>query len=171
MIHAEDMLQFKYLPIFWSILFLLAGIIFFCLRPKSINRAIMQSCIAMVVLISLIHLGPFHQLAPIYDLSPMAARISEQQQQGEKVAIYPAKFANQFQFSGRLNHALFAIDDLHTLESWLKKNPDGLVVMIPKKPLPTSTANKPEFSHPFRGRESSLWKTKTLLGILKSLNS
>ena len=101
------------------------------------------SCIAMVVFIALLHLDPFRQLAPIYDVTPMALRISAQQQQGKKIAIYPAKFSNQFQFPGRLTHTLFAVDDLQTLKSWLKKNPDGLVVMIAKKPLPS--LNNPLF--------------------------
>jgi len=170
MIRAEYMANIKRLPIFWNILFLLAGIIFFCLRPKNITRAVTQSCIAMVVFISLIHQGPFRQLAPAYDLSPMATEISEQQQQGKKIAIYPAKYSNQFQFSGRIRHVLFAIDDLRELKSWLKKNPDGLVVMITKKPLPTLSEAKPEFSHPFRGRQSRLWKAKVLRRVLKKRN-
>ena len=169
--HTEDMSNIKNLPIFWSILFILGGIIFFLQQPKDHAATVVGSCIAMVVFISLIHLGPFHQLAPIYDLSPMAARISEQQQQGKKIAIYPAKYSNQFQFPGRLSHVLFAIDDLRELKSWLKKYPDALVVMISKKPLPSPAAEKPEFSYPFRGRQSSLWKTKTLLSVLENPNS
>ena len=171
-IHAGDISNKINLPIFWGILFILGGIIFFLLRPKAPAAVMIGSCIAMVLFISLIHLGPFRQLAPSYDLSPMALRIAAQQQQGKKIAIYPAKFSNQFQFPGRLTHTLFAVDDLQTLKSWLKKNPDGLVVMIAKKPLPTSAAQKPEFSHPFRGRQANLWRASALRNFfnLKKLN-
>ena len=168
--HAENIRLIKQLPIFWNLLFILGGVVLFFLRPLHNDTAIVGSCIAMVVFISLLHLGPFRQLAPTYNVAPMAARIAVQQQQGKNIAIYPAKFSNQFQFSGRLTHAIFAMDNFRNLKSWLKKNPEGLVVMIPKKLLPISTTEKPEFSHPFRGRQSSLWKAKVLGIILKKLD-
>ena len=168
-IHSNQLVNMKQGSIFWDTLFLLGGILLFRLRPATVETAITSSCMAIVIFLSLIHLGPFRQMAPAYDLSPMAERIAAQQQQGKKIAIYPAKFANQFQFAGRLRHSLFAFNDLHVLKSWLKKNPDDLVVMIPKKPLPTSAAEKPQFSHPFRGRQSSLWKATALHNCLKNL--
>ncbi len=153
--------------VFWGFLFILGGGILFRLQPSHVDASITSSCMAVVVFLSLVHLGPFHQLKTSYNLAPMAAKIAEQQQKGKKVAIYPAKFSNQFQFSGRLTAPLQAIDNYHALSIWLKKNPGAVAVMIPKKQLPEFSGIKPKFSHPFRGRQSSLWKAETLKLALK----
>jgi len=166
-LHAGNISLTGGINIFWNFLFILGGIILLRLRPAHVNTSIIGSCVAVVTFLSLVHLGPFQQLKRIYDLAPMAARIAEQQQEGKKIAVYPAKFSNQFQFSGRLSAPLQAIDDYHTLESWLKNNPGAVTVMVPKKPLPELPGIKPEFRHPFRGRQSSLWKAETLKLVLQ----
>jgi hypothetical protein len=161
-VHAGNSVLAGHTMVFWDFLFILGGGVLFRLKASHLDASIISSCTAVVVFLSLIHLGPFHQLKTSYNLAPMAAKIAEQQKKGKEVAIYPAKFSNQFQFSGRLTTPLHTINNYHALKRWLNKNPDAVAVMVPKKPLPAVPGIKPEFSHPFRGRQSSLWKAGTL---------
>ncbi len=165
--HAKNMALAEHHMLFWNFLFIFGGIILLRQRSAPVDASIIGSCVAVVVFLSLVHLGPFHQLKTRYNLAPMATKIAEQQQKGKKIAIYPAKFSNQFQFPGRLTAPLQAIDNYHALKNWLKKNPDAVAVMVPKMPLPTVPGMKPEYSHPFRGRQSSLWKAEKLNFVLQ----
>lgn len=168
-IHSKDLAAVSHLAPIWGIFFILIGIILLRLRPKNTAATVMGSCIAMVAFLILVHLGPFRQLAPSYDLSPMAARIAAQQHQGKKIAIYPAKYSNQFQFAGRLDKNLVAIDRHDELLNWLSENPDGQVIFFSRKSVPSLPGAEPEFSHPFRGTWSSLWNAKTLNQVLMQL--
>ena len=165
---AEGLDRVQQTALFWALPFIIGGIILLRTRPRHVDTTIIRSCVAMVVLFALVHLGPFRQLAPTYDLGPMAAKIAEQQKEGKLVAICPAKYSNQFQFYGRLAEPLNAISNYRKLKRWLHNHPDAVAVMIPKKPLPEIPGIQPEFSHSFGGRrQSSLWRAGPLSNVLE----
>ncbi len=102
-------------------------------------------------LLALMQMYASANVAPSYDMHPMANAIRQLQDRGIPVANM-GRYHAQFQFAGRLAQPLAQLNQ-NELAAWLEKNPDGAVVvyMSRKRMVPESL-----FSQPYRGETAVL---------------
>lgn len=146
----------------WGLLLLVTGAALFLWKAGTRTAAVAGSCAAVVVFILLMHMGPLHHLRAAYDVSPMSARISRLQKAGRKIAVWPAKYAGQFQFAGRLTQPLAALQDRAALQKWINRHPGGYVVLFVSLKISFGHGPRPEFEQPFRAERMTLWRAAVL---------
>jgi 4-amino-4-deoxy-L-arabinose transferase-like glycosyltransferase len=169
-VYWPDWAPFMDRPVVWPIICVIAAVIFLGIPQKNIAHAISASCAAMVFLIIMLHIVFYRQTMLYYDVSPMAERMAAIQQSGKTVAVYPEKYAIQFQFSGRLD-TVVGLDSRQQLEDWLEHNPGQYVVFVSEDlPLVKKELwNDCLLLRPFRDEWTSLWQAEALNRALSSL--
>ncbi len=151
----------KGMPI-WGLLMLAGGIVLFLWKARTRTAAVAGSCAAVSVFIALIHVGPLRRVEKAYDIAPMSAKISRLQTAGRQIAVWPAKYAGQFQFAGRLTQPLATPKDRTALRKWTKRHPGGYVVLFTSQKVSLAHGLRPEFAQPFRRGRVALWRATVL---------
>lgn len=161
-IRSSDLAPFRQMSPLWSIGVLVLGLALLLRVPRNLSTMVKGLCAAVTILLLLIQLGPFRSAAPAYDLRPIAGRIAHAQAKGETVAIYPGRYADQFQFAGRLQTPLVALPSRESVNSWAKNNPSGDLVMVYGKGELKAVQPGPVFSHPFKRGVMAFWRLNSL---------
>jgi 4-amino-4-deoxy-L-arabinose transferase-like glycosyltransferase len=154
-----QLVPFSHVSIAWGIIFMVMGIIIFWVSLKDSSVVVMINCAAMILFIVLMHASVFRQMVNVYDVSPIATKIASLQHASKTIAIYPEKYANQFNFAGRLD-AVIGIEDWHELGDWVKKYPNDYVVLFSSNLPPSNQSAEPEYVRRFMGRWTSFWQAK-----------
>jgi 4-amino-4-deoxy-L-arabinose transferase-like glycosyltransferase len=155
---SSDMPPLQGLPTLPLILPLLPGLVLLTLRPADTAAGLRTAAAGMVALIVLLYAGPVRTLAPAFDLTDAGVRIARIQERGGTVAVWPAKYAGQFSFAGRLEAPLVPLADRGELDEWmdLPGNSAVVVTLDRDKALPGRT---PAYVQPFRGEWLMLYCT------------
>jgi hypothetical protein len=137
---------------------------YYLLRPAESFRAlIVQLALTMTLMLTALQFalhGPLHQG---YDISRCARLLAQAQHQGHPVAVFPCRFQQQFQFSGRLEHPLEPLSDVGSIEKWTQTHPSGYLLLVyrPEKPIfPRKLAIHDQH---FRGRRISLFNNASVV--------
>lgn len=107
------------------------------------------------------HLVLIRPISPAYDVRPMGAAIAQVQAESREVANQ-GNYHAQYQFAGRLKHALAELDSGPETLAWLRAHPHGAVVMYFPGDMDLSPFH-PLFAQPFRGRLAALLATSDAL--------
>ncbi len=161
-IGSTDVPDIKELPMSWGIILLAAGALSLIWKPSKQSCAIKAITVSMAFMIVFLHAGPLRELAPAFDISTMAEKISDIQKKGGPVAVYPRKYSSQFQFQGRLEKPLAALTEKKAIAAWARENPGGYVVIFFKKGDGLSLKGKPVYVQRFKGKWMGLWKAADL---------
>ena len=97
-------------------------------------------------------------VAAYSDPAPVAQYLSGLQQRGIALAHW-GKYHAQFDFTGRLK-PVTEIGSVAGLQAWLKKNPQGRIMMFEDQAY--VGAHSPEFERFFRGGYLQVWGTSAL---------
>ncbi len=105
------------------------------------------------------HLALRPVLAAVYDLTPVAQRLAQWQEEGIALANF-SRYHGQYQFLGRLKKPLtqVGIFDPDT-KNFVEANPQGLIISYHEK-LPSAAA--PIAVYRFRSRLITIWEAKTV---------
>ncbi|HDS15996.1 MAG TPA: phospholipid carrier-dependent glycosyltransferase [Proteobacteria bacterium] len=150
----------------WVLALIFSGLLACGLKPEKPATTITGISAAVVGWILLLQFIAAGSLAGTFDLGPMALKIAELQRQGHQVAIYPARFANQFHFPGRLRQPLITLDEIHEVGPWLAAHPKAYIVTFRRNLSPDNDSGPPELTLESGKRRISLWSATALQPLL-----
>ncbi|QSX41230.1 ArnT family glycosyltransferase [Shewanella cyperi] len=97
-----------------------------------------------------------------YDMTPLATRVQQLQQEGQTLAFW-GSYDAQFQFAGRLQQPLVELQQEEELNlAWLEQHPDTLVIYPSKRPDPVLLAQA-LYHQPYRSGNLLLLQARQLL--------
>ena len=112
----------------WATLPLCAlGILLLLPQTQTPVAAVRSIATSAVLFISILNVGLSRNLWQEFDISPLANRVHNLQQQDQPVAWY-GQYHGQLQFAGRLQKPLTEVIGEEHLTSWVQGNPGGYVV-------------------------------------------
>ena len=123
-IEGGDREMLKYIPKWLSLVPALCGVILLFLKSKSAIGNVKIVSSVMVMLLVLLHLTIATPLHGIYDQSVIGKQLKKAQKEQRRIAVYPAKLSDQFQFSGRLTEPLIPHKTLDSLATWALAHPN-----------------------------------------------
>lgn len=132
----------------WLVPVLLACVLTY---RRQLNDVFSVAALMVVSVISL-HGVALPLTQTVFDLKPLAMRISDIQQAGRPVA-HMGKYHGQYQFLGRLENNLDVVNCM-TTETWMKNNPDGAFLTYRKYAMSGAGLS---YLQPYRGKYVALW--------------
>ncbi len=155
----------------WGTLLAGIGVVLLLWKARSVGGSVAASCAAVVLFVCLMHIGPLRHVETAFAVSPVARRIAELQRAGRDVAVWPSKYAGQFQFAGRLTHPLAAPITRPALQQWIKRHRHGgYVVLIGRPKVQAGHRAAPVYDQPFMGERITLWQAVILERAPEVLN-
>ncbi|MBT3306960.1 MAG: glycosyltransferase family 39 protein, partial [Alphaproteobacteria bacterium] len=125
--------------------------------PLSGRVAVLASLGAAMVVAGHFALAPV--LAAVYDLKPVAMKLSEWQRAGVAMGNY-SKYHGQYNFLGRLTKPITQIGMLHPdTVNFIRDFPDGKIIAYHAKP---PTRAQPLATYRFRSRLITLWDARVI---------
>jgi len=120
-----DRAMLEYIPAWIGLVPLGCGVFLYRFRSLSGLGSIKAVSVSVLLLVIFLHLAMAAPLHLIYDQSEIAIQMKKVEDQGKKMAIFPAALADQFQFAGRLTKPLIPFDDgyIDKMVAWSKANP------------------------------------------------
>lgn len=146
----------------WGIALMAVGIWTWRWRTEIPRSGILATSTIMILLLCLLTAGLTEPIKITFDLGPIARQLGQMQDEGRPTAIYPAKYANQFHFPGRLHQSLTALDEVSEVKDWCRANPTGYIVLFRKRIPLTPHALKPVLSITGLKKPTSLWRAGDL---------
>jgi 4-amino-4-deoxy-L-arabinose transferase-like glycosyltransferase len=151
----------KHAPLAAKLAFIAAGVFLLYWRPGGERAAVRGITLALVAMLFGSHLV-YRQVGWDYhQMTPFAQRLTEIQRRGSPIA-HLGKYSGDFQFLGRLERSLVAIDDREDFRRWLNEHPEGHAVIVYRfrnEPLEEGA----EYGQFYRGsRRITLWKAAEL---------
>jgi 4-amino-4-deoxy-L-arabinose transferase-like glycosyltransferase len=120
--------------------------------PKAEARLIAVTVVGLMVFL---HLAAAPAFSLAYDLGSSAQQIKSFQDTNRPVA-YIGKYHGEFQFLGRLESPITALDTMNEGRAWAKANPTGVIVAtMRERDIPATS--KPLSIRPYRGRVLVMW--------------
>ena len=129
--------------------------LFFCEETKHV---IFYTCILSILVPTVFAASYFDIQRARFNTKPIAKKIAQFQQAGQRLVFVTNKYHGQFQFTGKLTQPLELVDS-QNLAAWLHANPTGFVLMEANK-LPD---DKILYSHAYRSGELGFVSAKMLL--------
>ncbi len=138
-------------------------------RPKNLQSTVRGVAVGMLGVLLAVHLV-YRQVAwHLYDMRPLAERLSAVEGQGVPIAHW-GKYHGDFNFLGRLQNPLLEIGTRAGLMEWIGSHPEGYVVLA-YRPAHGLREEGADFAQPYRGsRRVSLWKVSELTARPNLLN-
>jgi 4-amino-4-deoxy-L-arabinose transferase-like glycosyltransferase len=130
------------------------------LRPIRPSRYPGLLAMLSVAVVTVLQLDLFIAAAPSYDMRGASRFIAQAQHEGREVAVLP-RYHGQFGFSGRLLRPLEQLDD-DTLQDWVKRNPQGYLILVGKQPDEYPGA---VYTQPYRGRYLAILEGRAISSI------
>jgi len=87
----------------------------------------MQLSLLPVLLVTAFNLEFRISLQQFFDLTPVAERIHQLQEEGRPIA-FRGRYRGEFNFSGRLEKPLVVLPDSQSALAWSAAHPDGVIV-------------------------------------------
>jgi len=130
--------------------------------PRVSVLAFLSPSIAIAILFSL-----GHDFRTDYDVRPASAQIVKWQQQGLEVGFLDMEYAGQFHFAGRLTQPISNPNGRKELLAWLKKYPQGRLVVVVKREneFPYGVPKRPP--EQFGSRLVQFWDAQEFLSALR----
>ncbi len=102
-----------------------------------------------IALLIFFHLALAASLHRYYDADRIANQVRAAQTAGIKVAVYPARLSNQFQFAGRITTPLIPLETLEEVVHWTWRHPhQDLLLFLDPDAAPFFSAGGPD--QPYR---------------------
>ena len=131
-----------------------AGLVLALARPATVGARLALMAAQPVLLVVLVHLAVMPAAGPYYDLAEAAGVVRRIQDGGRRVA-YVGGYHGQFQFLGRLDTPIDAVEP-REVGDWLAGNPGGAVVALYRGRVPRDGEGA-LYVRPFRGRIMAIW--------------
>lgn len=123
-LEGGDRDMIKYIPRWLSIVPALCAVALLLLKSESATGNIKIVSSVMIMLLAFLHLTIATPLHGIYDQSVISKELKKAQKKQRRIAVYPAKLSDQFQFSGRLTEPLIPHKTLDSLATWALAHPN-----------------------------------------------
>ena len=134
-LHGGDRDMLKYIPKWIAVIPFFSGVFLLAVRSDSILTSLKTVSTSTLLLVILLHLAIAAPLHEIYDQSIVSEKIKTAQDQHRQVAVFPADFSDQFQFSGKLEKPLITQKSIDELASWCVANPQEFCLIFTKNKL------------------------------------
>lgn len=121
---------------------------------------------ASLVLLAWFHLTVLPSLGAQLDLVPAAVRVAEAERGGRSIAVL-GEYEAELDFLGRLTKPLQRLSR-EELTPWSLAHPDGMVVLIQKRPLQARGA---QYRQAYRDESLELWPAAELAAVLSDQSS
>jgi len=133
-LHGGDMELIGRIPKQIALVPFLCGVLLFFVRTRSTLTSAKAVSLTMVALMVGLHLTVAAPLHNMYDQSVISDAIHRVQSKGGKIAVYPAKLSDQFQFAGRLTAPLIPERSIHEIEVWAKEHRNAFCLIFTRDP-------------------------------------
>lgn len=134
-----DSEMLAYLPTWLGLGPLVVAIVLFFDKSEQLNSIIRTATALQLVLIFL-HLALARPLHRLYDLTAIGNSIQQAQAVGKKVAVFPARLSDQFQFAGRLTVPLVPQQTIEKAILWSGQRQEyNVLFFLNKKERPQLT--------------------------------
>ncbi len=127
-LHGGDSEMLHYLPRYLGIIPLITALFF--LQRQQINTCIPKTAAILVTMLIVFHFALAPSLHTLYDGRVMGEKIHTAQISGKKVAVYPARLADQFQFAGRLRKPLRTKNTMEEIILWAQGHMGQYVLLL-----------------------------------------
>lgn len=156
-LHGGDREMIKYIPQWIAIIPVLCSFFLLLFQAQAVvqNIKIISSTIIMFFLF--FHLAIAKPLHKIYNQTVVGNAIRNAQEQGTRVAIFPAKMADQFQFAGRLQSPLFPQKSVEDFKKWTIAHPHSFQVIFTE--IKPNTPLKPDTNMRLYSNGWLFWRT------------
>ena len=132
-------------------------------RPRFAPARMMVLASQSVAIVVAVHLALGAGASAIYDLRGAAQTIAMFQDGGRAVA-HVGKYHGQYNFLGRLQRPIEAIDGA-AVAAWFDEHPDGLVIAYHR--VLSTEAGEPAYTQAYRGRTLGIWAREAALADLE----
>lgn len=130
-LQGGDSEMLRFLPPWLGVIPLIT--IFPVRRKMNANQRIVHTSIPMVLMLIGFHLSLNSPLHMLYDETVIGEKIHSAQNSNKQVAVYPARLADQFQFTGRLTRPVLPMDTIEAIVHWSQTHRSQYVLMLLKK--------------------------------------
>lgn len=115
-------------PIWGALLVIISTSLTFA-KANSTKESTLLVCIVTFSALIILSSGFFSIKYRNFDTREAALKISELMKEHKPFACYTSKYHGQYQFSGRLRQPILALTNPHQLFDWVKKHPDGFILV------------------------------------------
>ncbi len=145
---GDDAKMLEAIPAWLGLGPLTAALVLVRLRSRGSSRITSTATVTIALLI-FFHLALAAPLHRYYDADGIAGQVRAAQAAGKKVAVYPARFSNQFQFAGRITTPLIPKETLAEVVHWTWRHPhQDLLLFLDREAAPFFSADGR--GHPYR---------------------
>ncbi len=122
----------EHIPKWTALVPIICGLFLFFVRSRSVLTSIKVVSGSAIMLLIFLHFSLAAPLHFIYDQRVVGKQMQKVLAQGSEAAVFPARLADQFQFSGRLARPLIVKKSLDELATWSQTNPQQFCLIFIK---------------------------------------
>lgn len=158
--HIDAAEWLKHVPALTAILLLISGITLLASKPMTVEYQTWLLATASLIMIFLLHFALLRTAGLAYDIRPISHQLKALESAGVPLAN-DGKYYGQYQFAGRLQHAVEQVDD-GQYAAWFDKNPNGRVIFYLRREDDVPPG-KPDFIQPYRGGTVGIYSRDALI--------